>query len=216
MPATATTIKIAFVTCAALCAGVVCADQKTAKEAYYRCRDAHGQMHFGSGIPEECLGLDVEVLDTQGMVIRTIEGAATRAKRLEREAAEAEQNKLRAEQELRDKVLIETYLSVDEIERLRDSRLDLLTAQLKVAVQHIGTLKDRLQRLRDQSARFKPYSDKPNAPPLPDHIAEDLVGTLKSIAVDQQTIDIKRQEQATMTANFERDINRFKELKGIK
>jgi hypothetical protein len=105
---------------------------------------------------------------------------------------------------------------VEEIERLRDQRLDLLTAQLRVAEQHITTLRERLVRLREQTARFRPYSDKPNAPSLPDHIAEDLVGTVKSIAVDEQTIQFKRDEQATLTTNFDRDIKRFKELKGIK
>jgi hypothetical protein len=135
---------------------------------------------------------------------------------MSREAVEAAKQKQIDDQIQRDKVLIETYLSVEEIERLRDQRLDLLTAQLKVAEQHIGTLRDRLIRLRDQSKRFKPYSGIATSPPLPDHIAEDLVGTVKSIMVDQQTIDIKRDEQATMTANFDRDIKRFKELKGIK
>jgi hypothetical protein len=167
-------------------------------------------------MPVECQGRDTDVLNARGTVLRTIEGAGSRSSRLEREAAEAEEQKRKEEQYQRDKVLIETYLSVEEIERLRDQRLDLLTAQLRVAEQHIATLRERLVRLRDQTARFKPYSDKPNAPPLPDHLAEDLVGTVKSIAVDEQTIQIKRDEQATMTANFDRDIKRFKELKGIK
>jgi hypothetical protein len=135
---------------------------------------------------------------------------------MEREATEAAEQKEKSAQLQRDKVLIETYLSVEEIERLRDQRLDLLTAQLRVAEQHISTLRQRLGRLRDQSARFKPYSDKPNALPLPDHMAEDLIGTVKSIAVDEQTIQFKRDEQATLTVKFDRDIGRFKELKGIK
>jgi hypothetical protein len=167
-------------------------------------------------MPVECQGRDTEVYNMRGMVTRTIEGAGTRSNRMEREAAEAEEQKRREEQYQRDKVLIETYLSVDEIERLRDQRLDLLTAQLRVAEQHINTLRERLLRLQEQSARFKPYSAKSNAPPLPDHLAEDLVGTVKSVAVDEETIQIKRTEQATMTANFDRDISRFKELKGIK
>ena len=188
----------------------------SSREAYYKCKDAKGQTHTGSSMPAECQGRDTDVYNMRGTVIRTIEGAGTRSTRMEHEAAEAEEQKKREEQYQRDKVLIETYLSVDEIERLRDQRLDLLTAQLRVAEQHINTLRERLVRLQEQSARFKPYSIKPNAPPLPDHLAEDLVGTVKSIAVDEETIQIKRTEQATMTANFDRDIGRFKELKGIK
>jgi hypothetical protein len=189
---------------------------KNPREAYYRCKGANGQSYFGSAMPVECQGRDTDVLNQRGMVVRVIEGAGTREDRIAREKVESAQRKDREDQVQRDKVLIETYLSVDEIERLRDQRLDLLTAQLRVAEQHIGTLQERLLRLREQTARFKPYTDKPNAPPVPDHIAEDLIGTVKSVAVDQQTIAIKREEQATLTSNFDRDIKRFKELKGIK
>ena len=207
---------IALLALGSFSALAVHAQSKGPDQEFYRCKDASGQTRFGSSLPPECLGRDTDIVNSRGTVVRKLEGENTRAARLAEEAAEAERTRLIEEQKQRDKVLIETYLSVEEIERLRDQRLDLLTAQLKVAEQHITTLRDRLGRLREQSARFKPYNDKPNAPPLPDHIAEDLVGTLKSIAVDQQTIDIKRTEQATMTANFARDIKRFKELKGIR
>jgi hypothetical protein len=207
---------IAVLTCCVLLANSAVAQSTGSREAYYKCKDAKGQTQTGSSMPVECQGRDTDVLNARGTVLRTIEGEGTRSSRMEREAAEAEEQKKKEEQYQRDKVLIETYLSVDEIERLRDQRLDLLSAQLKVAEQHIATLRERLVRLREQTARFKPYSDKPNAQPLPDHLAEDLVGTVKSIAVDEQTIQIKRDEQVTMTTNFDRDIRRFKELKGIK
>jgi Domain of unknown function (DUF4124) len=210
------TAQVALLACGTLIAAATIAQTNSGHETFYRCKDVKGQVHFGSSMPEECQGRDTDVVNNHGTVLRVIEGANTHEARVEREASEAEQQRLKTEQLQRDKVLIETYLSVDEIERLREQRLDLLTAQLTVAEQHIATLRDRLVRLREQSARFKPYNEKPNAPPLPDHIAEDLIGTVKSIAVDEQTIQIKRDEQATLTTNFERDIKRFKELKGIK
>jgi hypothetical protein len=207
-------LQIALITCCVVfCAGAVTQPKGV---AYYKCKGANGQIYTGSSMPVECEGRDTDALNARGMVVNTIEGAGTHSVRMEREATEAAEQKEKSAQLQRDKVLIETYLSVEEIERLRDQRLDLLTAQLRVAEQHISTLRERLGRLRDQSARFKPYSDKPNALPLPDHMAEDLIGTVKSIAVDEQTIQFKRDEQATLTVKFDRDIGRFKELKGIK
>lgn len=211
-----TTSRIVFSLMLSCIATLALAQDAGPRGGFYRCKDAKGQAHFGSSMPSECQGFDTELVSSNGTIVRTIEGATTRARRLEQEEIQAKEIKEHNEQMQRDKVLIETYLSVAEIERLRDQRLDLLTAQLKVAEQHIATLRDRLLRLRQQSARFKPYSDKPNAGPLPDHLAEDLVGTVKSLAVDQETIDIKRNEQTTLSNNFERDIKRFKELKGIK
>ena len=181
----------------------------------YRCRDAHGKLIVAGAMPMECQGRDTEVLNSNGSVIRLIEGETTRNKRLAQEAEEQQRLNERNAQLQRDRVLLETYLGVADIERLRDQRLELLEAQLKVAEQHIGTLQERLNQLRQQSARFRPYSDKPNAPPLPDHIAEALIITVKSIAVDHETMQSKKDEQKEMSANFERDIKRFKELKAM-
>lgn len=187
-----------------------------AQETMYRCKGQDGKVRVGSSMPAECRGRDTDVLSKNGTVLRTIEAEGTKEKRLASEAAEEQTEKTRAEQLLRDRVLMDTYLSVADIERLRDQRLDMLDAQLKLAEQHILSLKERINRLRDDAGRFSPYSTKPNAPPLPDHVAEEIVNTIKSVAVDQQTIDIKRNEQETMTVKFTQDIKRFKELKGIK
>lgn len=186
------------------------------REAFYRCRDASGQTHYGDSMPRPCVGLDTEVLDDRGMVVRMIEGEATRAERLKREEAEARARKLREERDQHDRMLIETYLSVADIERLRDQRLDLLAAQHKVTEQNISNLRERQGRLENQIARFKPYSDNPNAPPLPDHLAEEMVNTVNSLRTYQEMLENNRREQAAVTASFDADIKRFKELKGLK
>jgi hypothetical protein len=184
--------------------------------SFYRCKDAQGKMHYSSAMPPECQGRDTDVLNDRGTVINTLEGEQSHAKTVAREAEEAQRLKERNDQLQHDHVLLETYLTVADIERLRDQRLDLFEAQLKIAEQHIGTLHERLDQLRAQSARFKPYNDAPNAPPLPDHIAEALINTVKSVTVDRETIQTKKNEQAELTANFARDIKRFKELKDLK
>jgi molybdopterin-guanine dinucleotide biosynthesis protein len=167
-------------------------------------------------MPPECQGRDTEVLNEKGSVIEVIESEQTHAVTAAREAEETQRLKERNAQLQRDRVLLETYLAVSDIERLRDQRVELLEAQLKVAEQHIDTLQGRLNELRQQSARFKPYNDAPNSPPLPDHIAEALINTVKSIAVDRETMQHKKNEQAELTASFDRDIKRFKELKSAK
>jgi hypothetical protein len=192
------------------------AQSGSARESFYRCRDANGQTHYSDSMPRPCVGLDTEVLDQRGMIVRVIEGEATRAARLKREEAEALDRKERQQREQRDRMLIETYLSVADIERLRDQRLDLLIAQSRVTEQNIENLHERQTRLENQIARFKPYSDKPNAPPLPDHLAEDIVNTVNSLRTYQDMLTDNRREQAELKSAFDSDIKRFKELKGIK
>ena len=184
-----------------------------AQASFYRCKDASGKTLLSNSMPPECRGRDTEVLNSSGSVIEVIESDVTKAKRMAQEAEETQRLKERNESLQRDRMLLETYLSVADLERLRDQRLELLQAQLKVAEQHIGTLEERLNQLRQQTARFKPYNQAANAPPLPDHLAEALINTLRSIEVDRATIESKRQEQKELSAGFARDIERFKQLK---
>jgi hypothetical protein len=188
----------------------------SARGAFYRCKDASGQTHYGDSMPQACTGLDTEVLDERGMLVRVIEGTTTRTERQKREAAEAA---ARQEQERRaqhDRMLIDTYMAVADIERLRDQRVEQLAAQYRVTEMNIANLRERQTRLETQISRFKPYSNNVNAPPLPDHLAEEMVNTVNSLRTYQEMLAANQREQDEVRASFAADIKRFKELKGIK
>ncbi len=188
----------------------------SSREAFFRCKDAKGQTHYGDSVPPECAGFDTEVLNENGMQVRLIEGEPTRLKRLEREAAEAKVRKEKDQRALRDRTLTETYLTVEDIERLRSQRLEMLNAQYRITEQNITNLRERQTRLQGQVSRFKPYSDKPNAPPLPDHLASEMVNTVKGLRVYEESLAANRKEQADLNASFDSDVKRFKELKGLR
>src|SRR5262245_32690287 len=168
------TVATTIVVLAFVCLDATAAQKAPSREAFFRCKDRTGQTQYGDSMPPECVGQDTEVLNDNGMTLRVIEGEATKQKRLQREAEEAKVRKEKDQRALRDRTLIETYLSVEDIERLREQRLEQLSAQYRVTEQNISNLRDRQSRLEGQIARFKPYSDKPNAPPLPDHLAAEM------------------------------------------
>jgi hypothetical protein len=204
---------------AALAASAVATAQSkpnSGHEAFYRCKDGSGQTHYGDSLPQACAGFDTEVLNDRGMLVRMIEGERTRNARLQREAVEAKSRQERAARQQRDNMLIETYLTVADIERLRDQRLELLVSQYRLTEQNIKNLRERQTRLEQQIARFKPYNDKPNAPPLPDHLAEEMVNLVNGSRVYVESLAKNKQEQADVKSSFASDIRRFKELKGIK
>jgi hypothetical protein len=182
-----------------------------AREAIYRCRDANGRTYVGQAIPAECMDADVEVLDSAGRVVRIIPGRDS----LQQVAAQKAAEDARLAAANRDRTLLATYLSVADIERLRDQRLELLVQQGRVTDQYIVNLKDREARLVQDVQRFRPYSDSKNAPPLPEHIAEDIVNTVNGLQVYQQELAKNTEEQRRLRGEFDSDIARFKELKGI-
>jgi len=184
-------------------------------EAVYRCKDANGQSHFGQSIPAVCMGRDIEVLDNTGRVVRRIDNAAVLA--LHAEQDELEKARARAAElaAQRDRTLLATYLSVNDIERLRDNRLEILELQSQVTSEYIENLRERETRLIQDVQRFRPYSPKPTAPPVPDHLAEEMVNTVNGLQVYQEELAKNTSEQTRLREDFERDIARFKELKGL-
>jgi hypothetical protein len=187
--------------------------QARAAEAAYRCVDASGRTRMGDSVPQECMGRDVEVLNDRGMVLRVIEGEATRAARLEREQQQEAERVAREEQAQLDRVLLDTYQSVEEIERLRDQRVELIESQIQATKQNIEALKERQDRTRAQSERFRPNSDRQDAPPLPEHRGEELVTTVESLRVYREQIDTQEADAKEIRARFDRDAARFRELK---
>jgi len=84
----------------------------------YKWVDAQGITHFGDHIPPEYASQEQHVVNSQGVETERIE-----AQRSPKQVAAEEKKRFEAEQRAnRDKNLLNTYVSVSEIERLRDQR----------------------------------------------------------------------------------------------
>lgn len=200
-----------------LLAAAACATSSAAAQKLYRWVDENGVVHYGDRIPPQYVDRHREVLNESGVAIGYEEGALSPEEkaRLERErAAAAAAEAAKAEIARRDRMLLETYLSVEDIVALRDNRLEMLEAKITVTEHYIGELEDRLARLEKSAQRYKPFSDREDAPELPPDLAAEIESTKSSIESYREMIRQTREEQARLKEQFDSDIERFKELKG--
>lgn len=177
----------------------------------YKWTDDKGQVHYGDHVPDEYANQERHIFNKQGIEVEKVEAQKTP----DQMAADEQKKSAAEERRRRDHNLVATFGSVEEIERLRDQRLGLLTDQIKVAVQFLEILHNRLDKLRADSMRFKPYSDKPGAAKLPDLMAEDMSRVGGDIHTQEDNLRQKRSEEADLRTQFSADITRYKELKGI-
>jgi len=177
----------------------------------YKWVDSDGVTHYGDRVPPEYASQEQHILNSRGYEIdhRDAQKTAQQLAADERKRLETEQS------QTRDKNLLSTYASVQEIERLRDQRVQLVADQIKVTNQFLETLNGRMKKMRADTQRYRPYSDDPKAPPMPDQLAEDLVRLTTDMRTQQQNLQQKRAEESSMSIQFESDIDRFKELKHI-
>lgn len=182
---------------------------KGSDKPLYKWVDEKGVVHYGDSVPPQYAKQERRVLNTQGVEVGRLEREKTDAER----AADAARNRVTANARQRDQILLTSYVSVDQIEEVRDQRLDLIEGQVRVTAQYLDTLQGRLKNLQTQAHFFRPYSTNDTAGPMPDQLAEDLVRTVKEIRQHERNLAGKRAEQEALREQFQSDIDRYLELK---
>jgi hypothetical protein len=191
--------------------------KQTKQPKLYRWTDDKGVVHFGVSIPPQYAGRDRQVLNSQGVAVGFQQGEVTAA---EKNAEQKEQKAAEAAQEAKeeaakhDRMLLETYLSVHDIEELRDRRLELLDSQIKVTELYLTNLRKRLTELKAEASTYENPTNGQPPRPVPDALAQDIAGTTETIASYETRVENTRSNQAKLRESFDRDITRFKELKG--
>jgi len=184
------------------------------EQKVYKWVDADGNIYYGDSIPVQFSERPKELLNEHGIKIQDLEGKKT-AEQLEQERLE---NEVRVAQDLQrraDQALLQTYLSVDEIEMHRDRRVELFQAQSRVTELYLRNLETRLQKLRDDAARYQPYSTDSSAPMIGEGLAESLRKTKETITRHQRNLLKYESDEKQIIERFDGDIARFKILKGI-
>jgi hypothetical protein len=219
-----TRIAIAVLVLAALCVPCMSdAQRRPTSQASgqgkrtYKWIDEKGQIHYDDSVPPEYANRDRNVLNNQGVRIGFEEGEITPEEREEQERRKAEEATKAAQQAeiaKHDNMLLQTYISVKDIEDLRDRRLELLESQIKVTELYLGNLRKRLVSLQEEAGAFKPYSTEANAPQIPENLAVDLSRTTASINNYERMLAKTRADQKSLRDSFDNDIARFRQLKG--
>jgi hypothetical protein len=177
----------------------------------YRWIDENGVVHYGDRLPPQYAKKESTILNKQG-----VEVGRTEAQRSPEQVAE-EQRKADAvlRQKQHDAFLLTTYTSVKDIENLRDERLVQISGQRRAAEAYVEGLHSRLTNLQARAKNFAPYSDKPGARRMPDDLAEDLVRTMNEMKTQKNALAAKDAEETTLRAQFQADIERYRELRKV-
>ncbi|MFK8016769.1 MAG: DUF4124 domain-containing protein [Gammaproteobacteria bacterium] len=182
----------------------------------YKWVDDNGVTHYGDSVPADDSRRERAVLNDQGVKVevlprqKTAQELAVEAQRQRELQAKAQRAEKARE---RDRILLDTYLSVDEIADLRDRRVLALEAQIGVTRHYMKNLQQKWDELETEARRYNfPFDEESDLPSLPDDIAQHLIHTEKAMAEHLHTVQSLKAEQGEIRDNFERDMNRFKEL----
>ena len=187
--------------------GIAHADSKV---KMYKWVDKDGVTHYGSSIPPEYASQQSEQLNAQGQVVKVQEAQKTPAQ-LAAEAQAQQQTQQQAQAvvaaQAHDKVLLDTYTSVADMERDRDSKLSAIDAQINVLNGSISSVENTLA---DYQGRAGELTQKNK--PIPANMQKLIDSSKQQLILNQQELLQQEQHKQQMQDQFAKDIARYKEL----
>jgi hypothetical protein len=157
--------------------------------------DDKGITHYG----------DVEQ-PREGAGNRTATEAGSKAQE-EEAAKKREAEKKEGERKRRDKALLETYSSEEEIDLARDRNLQSGKLMIDSAQPRIKSVQGRLDGLRKQADAVA------KTKPVPADLTRDIKAAEAEIAQLQGNVAKYKQDMDAIRARFEEDKKRFRELR---
>lgn len=172
--------------------------------------DEQGVTHYGDTIPPEYVKQGSTEFSSKGTVVKKTERATTdeERKKLDDERVNQEAAKLKdMEQQRRDKALLNTYTSAEEIDLARNRNLQQAEVQSKSAELRIKQVEERLAKYRTQAATATKAGK-----PIPADLKQDIANAENEIRHQKETIQQKKKDVETVRAKFEADKQRYREL----
>lgn len=172
-----------------------------------------GIRECGNKVPPEYAQKGHQELSRQGMV-KNEQARAKTSEELAEEARlatiEAEKARQAEEQARQDKILLDTFSKVKDLEDTRDAKLAAIQSTIGLAKKRMEKIQADLDKRIKAAATEERSGKKPNQALL-----KDIESLRRQVKNNELFIADKRKEQEQIKADYASDIDRFKELKGL-
>jgi len=167
----------------------------------YKWVDDKGVVHYSDKVPPEAMDKTNIELNKEGVPVKRNDPPPNAEQRRAKAAEDERQKVLAKEHEIverRDRALVQSYTSEDEIDLARARALSTIETQLQSAQAYSVQLTKRREELE---GRRKAFGDKP-VPPAIEHEIENIGSEL---AKQDAFISEKKRETAAVTARYDTD-----------
>lgn len=195
-------------TIAAALAGPAMAQQKpkpgAPRPVMYKCVDDRGKIYYSDKFTPECG--QTEEMNRQGRVVKKHEPVKP-AVAPKPTAEEQRVRKELAERQRRDRSLIATYTSEEEIDLARDRSLAIPFQAIKTAEYRLAKANSQLFDLKSQAIRLAGEEKA-----IPPYLLEEIDAKLKEMPELEAEVLEKKSYAESVRARYEADKLRYREL----
>ncbi|NIR29143.1 MAG: hypothetical protein GWN84_07475 [Gammaproteobacteria bacterium] len=170
-----------------------------------------GVRECGDAVPPEYAQQAHDELNKRGVTVdRTARAKTPEEIEAEKRRQEElkEQERREHERAKRDRVLLATFTTEEELLLARDSRLQAIEARITHTKQLIAKLEDTRGKLRSEAAKHELGGN-----PVPDDLQHNLAEVERQIESFRDTIEQYEQEKEELREKFARDLARYRALR---
>lgn len=176
----------------------------------YKWVDDKGVVHYSDKMPADAVDKGSVELNKEGVAVKRIDAAPTPEQRRAKQLEEERTRQLAQQREAgdrRDRALVQSYTSVEEIDLARTRAVGTLEAQMQSAQVYRASLGKRREEL---VVRRKTYGDS-----VPAAVERELESIGSELGKQDVLIAERKREIASVNARYEADKQRWKELRAI-
>ena len=176
----------------------------------YKWVDKNGVTHYGSSVPPQYANQQLDVLNSEGLTVKTIQAPKTKEQQVKQQqdqAAAAAIAKQEQKQKATDQMLLDTYTSVADIQRDRDTRLKAMDAQMNVTNAAISGLQSSLDAYQKREQELERLHH-----PVPAELKSNQASTQQQLRADKQLLVQQQQQKQELQSQFDAYIKRFQQL----
>lgn len=165
-------------------------------------------------VPKKYLGREIQIINSKGQVIKTIPADKTPEQKIQDAKLAkiaAEKKRIKDEKRRRDRILISTFVSVEDILLSRDTKVTAIDSIIKISKSNRKKQQKTLDKHTQRAANFERKNQK-----VPETILADVKKSKEKLKVFDDFIELRKQEKLKLHLKYDADIKRFKELKAIR
>lgn len=170
----------------------------------------NGSVVLEDHIPAEYSHLGYQVLNSQGMVVRTVEPAPTKEELAQRRAAEAaakERQQAMAEQRRQDLDLLRLFTGPADVERARQRKADEIDSYIQLQRRRIVDLQQQLGQAQNAAANYERRGQE-----VPGDLRLEVVQLQSGIRDSENNIRQRQQEMLEMVRDMAAQYERVRIL----
>jgi len=180
--------------------------------AAYKCWTNHeGVTECGEKIPPEFAQKGHKEISEQGIVLEKQDRAKTEEELREekRQAALEKEKKERASKQAReDKILMDSYAKVSEIEKARDDKIAVIKSSIALSEKRSVKISEDLAKRTAAAEKEELAGKAPN-----EDLIEDIESLKRQLKNNQQFMEDREKEIQALKDAYAADIARFEELR---